>query len=180
MPVVSNTSPILNLAIIGYLDLLQQQFDMVYIPEAVQAELRLDEDLPGSSIMRQALKDGWLQVKPIQNMAFVQVLARELDNGEAEAIVLAVETDASRILLDEREARRVAKALNLSVTGVLGVLLSAQKAKHLPVSIATAIDALQEKAGFRLAESLVEAVLRETVKADRPGGVGEANEEKTV
>lgn len=106
MLTVSNTSPILNLAIIEHLNLLPQQFEEVWIPKAVQEELRLDEDLPGSSIIRQALEDGWLKVKPIENAAFVQVLARDLDRGEAEAIVLAIEIGADRILLDEREARR--------------------------------------------------------------------------
>jgi uncharacterized protein len=162
MPVVSNTSPILNLAIIGQLNLLRQQFNTIWIPGAVQDELRLDEELPGSSAIRQAIEEGWLLVKPVENAAFAQVLMRELDRGESEAIALAIERDASRILLDEREARRVAKGLNLSVTGVPGILLRAQEPQHLPVSIAAAIDALQEKAGFRLAESLVEAVLRES------------------
>jgi uncharacterized protein len=67
----------------------------------------------------------WLRVKPVENVAFAQVLARELDRGEAEAIVLAIEMGADRILLDERDARQLAKALRLPVTGVLGILLSA-------------------------------------------------------
>jgi uncharacterized protein len=142
MPVVSNTSPLLNLAVVGQLNLLRQQFNTIWMPGAVQDELRLDEELPGSSAIRQAIEEGWLLVKPVENAAFAQVLMRELDRGESEAIALAIERDASRILLDEREARRVAKGLNLSVTGVLGILLRAQEAQHLPVSIAAAIDAL--------------------------------------
>ena len=35
MPVVSNTSPVLNLAIIGQLDLLRRQFGEVWIPSVV-------------------------------------------------------------------------------------------------------------------------------------------------
>ena len=42
MPVVSNTSPILNLAIIGQLDLLRQQFGEVLIPPMVLQELKVD------------------------------------------------------------------------------------------------------------------------------------------
>jgi hypothetical protein len=71
MLTVSNTSPILNLAIIEHLNLLPQQFKEVWVPNGVLEELRLDEDLPGSSIIRQALADGWLKVKPIENAAFV-------------------------------------------------------------------------------------------------------------
>jgi predicted nucleic acid-binding protein len=47
MPVVSNTSPILNLAIIGRLDLLRQQFSEVLIPPMVLQELKVDTELPG-------------------------------------------------------------------------------------------------------------------------------------
>jgi len=40
MPAVSNTSPISNLALIGRLDLLLDQFHEVWIPNAVEAELQ--------------------------------------------------------------------------------------------------------------------------------------------
>ncbi len=161
MPVVSNTSPILNLAIIGHLHLLPEQFSTVLIPEAVYTELKLDEDLPGSNDIRIAIKAGWLQVKPIQNKPFQESLSRDLDRGEAEAIVLAIETNAKRILLDEREARRIAKTLELSVTGILGILLTAQKAGGLSFTLAQLIKVLQEDAGFYLAESLIQTVLQQ-------------------
>jgi uncharacterized protein len=161
MPVVSNTSPILNLAIIGHLHLLSEQFSTVLIPEAVYRELRLDEDLPGSNDIRIAIKAGWLQVKPIHNRAFQETLARDLDRGEAEAIVLAIETNAERIVLDEREARRIAKTLNLPVTGILGILLTAQNVGSLSFTLAQLIKALQEDAGFYLAEPLIQTVLQQ-------------------
>jgi predicted nucleic acid-binding protein len=39
MPAVSNTSPIFNLACIGRLELLHQQFGEVWIPPSVETEL---------------------------------------------------------------------------------------------------------------------------------------------
>jgi len=62
MLTISNTSPILNLAIIGQLDLLRRQFGLLYIPAVVRDELRPDEDLPGSIAIQRALNDGWLSV----------------------------------------------------------------------------------------------------------------------
>jgi predicted nucleic acid-binding protein len=47
MPVVSNTSPVLNLAIIGQLSLLREQFGEIWIPAAVWEELRNDERAAG-------------------------------------------------------------------------------------------------------------------------------------
>ena len=39
MKVVSNTSPLLNLALIGELSLLQHLFDRIFVPDAVRSEL---------------------------------------------------------------------------------------------------------------------------------------------
>ena len=103
MPVVSNTSPVLNLAIIGQLALLRDQCGEVWIPPAVLEELRVEEGLPGSQSVRKAMEAGWLQVKAVKDRALVQVLQRDLDKGEAEAIALAVQVGAECILLDEKE-----------------------------------------------------------------------------
>lgn len=62
MPIVSNTSPILNLAIIGQLHLLRKQFGEIRIPPAVFEELRIEDDLPGSQALRDAISSGWLLV----------------------------------------------------------------------------------------------------------------------
>ena len=73
MPVISNTSPLLNLAIIDQLDLLRQQFGEILIPKAVLEELRVEEMLPGSDHLREALVEGWLQVREVNNPSLVQL-----------------------------------------------------------------------------------------------------------
>jgi len=153
MPVVSNTSPVLNLAIVGQHSLLHEQFGEIWIPTAVLEELRVEEELPGSHAVREALEAGWLRVEEAKDQTLVQVLQRDLDRGEAEAIVLALQVKASRVLLDEREGRRIAKSLGLKVTGVLGILLRAQRAGKL-TSLRKAIDELQERAGSRIGTAL--------------------------
>ena len=50
----------------------------------------------------------------------------DLDPGEAEAIALAVEIGADRILMDEKEAGRLHSIIRSSRLGVLGVLLRAK------------------------------------------------------
>ena len=108
MLVVSNTSPILNLAIIDRLSLIREQFTTVIIPKGVLEELRVGENLPGSKKILEALDAKWLQVEEVQDSAMLRILKRELDSGEAEAITLALETRAQWVLLDESEARRIA------------------------------------------------------------------------
>jgi len=161
MPVVSNTSPLLNLAIIGRLSLLREQFGEIWIPAAVLEELRVEEDLPGSQSVREAMEAGWLRVEEVKDQALAQVLQRDLDRGEAEAIALAVQVEAEWTLLDEREGRRVAKSLGLKVTGVLGILLRARREGRLP-SLQKAMDELRERAGFRIGAELYADLIRES------------------
>ena len=63
MPVVSNTSPLLNLAIIGELELVCEQFTRVFVPPAVVEEFRLGEHRPGSGALRRAVESKWLVVE---------------------------------------------------------------------------------------------------------------------
>jgi len=161
MPVVSNTSSVLNLAIIDQLSLLHEQFDEIWIPTAVLGELRVEKDLPGSQAVRRALEAGWLRVEEVKDQMLAQVLQRDLDKGEAEAIVLALQMKAGRVLLDEREGRRVAKSLALNVTGVLGILLRARREDTLS-SLRKAMDELQKRAGFRIGTALYTDLLRES------------------
>ncbi len=164
MRVVSNTSPLLNLAIIGELERVREQLEHVLIPLAVREEFRLETDRPGVAPLRQALAEGWVHVEEISNRPFVEVLRRELDAGEAEALVLAVEQRASRVLLDEQEARRVSRTLGLPVTGALGILLAAYRAGRLP-SLRVAMQRLREEAGFWIAPSLEADLLAQSGEA---------------
>lgn len=155
MPVVSNTSPILNLAIVDQLELLRQQFGEILIPKAVLDELKVDEERPGSQAICEAIGSGWIQVQEASNEPLVQLLKQILDRGEAEAIALAIELKADWTLLDEREGRKVAKSLGLNVTGIL---LRAKQLGELE-SLQPVIDDLINKAGFRIAPELLAQIL---------------------
>ena len=161
MPAVSNTSPVLILAVVGRLSLLRQQFGEIRIPSAVLEELRVGEDLPGSQSVREAMEKGWLRVEEVKDLTFVQVLQRDLDSGEAEAIALALQVKAEWTLLDEREGRRVAKSLGLKVTGVLGILRRAWHEGELP-SLQREMEELREKAGFHIGAELFADLVRES------------------
>lgn len=158
MPIVSNTSPILNLAIVDQLELLHQQFGEILIPHAVLDELKVNEQRPGSQAIREAISSGWIQTQEVSNEPLAQLLKQTLDQGEAEAIALAIELEADWTLLDEREGRKVAKSLGLNVTGILGILLRAKQVGELE-SLQPVIDDLMNKAGFRIAPELLAQIL---------------------
>jgi hypothetical protein len=161
MLVVSNTSPILNLALIDRLALMRDQFTNVTIPKRVLEELRVGENLPGSKKILDALDAKWLQVEEVQDSAMLRILKRELDAGEAEAMALALKNSAKWVLLDESEARRIAKNLGLKVTGVLGILLRACRQKRIP-SLRTEMERLRENAGFYISDHLFKDLLKQS------------------
>ena len=109
MIVVSDTSPVLNLARIGRLQLLALLYYQVLIPPAVYDELTVSEsDLPPAIDLA---AEPWLMVATANDQKRVQELRKDLDRGEAEAIVLAIERRADLLLVDERRGRRLAKSV---------------------------------------------------------------------
>lgn len=147
MLVVSNTSPLLNLAIIGQLDLLRLQFEQVVIPSEVLQELRVDEALPGSKELASALTQTWLEVRALQNDTLQRALVSELDGGEAAAIALAVEMNVAQILMDESDGRARARTFGLQPIGVLGILLRAKREGQIS-SLRDLMAQLETEAGF--------------------------------
>lgn len=123
MIIVSDTSPLSNLAIVGYLSLLQQIYNKVIIPQAVAEELRNASD--EENLIAGVLSLDWIEVVSAKNLELISVLRNNhnLDRGEAEAIALALELNADELLIDERLGRREATRLGLPITGVLGILL---------------------------------------------------------
>jgi predicted nucleic acid-binding protein len=158
MPIVSNTSPILNLSNIGKLALLNKQFGEVIIPPAVLEELKLDSQFPGVNKIQKALDQGWMQVSLLEKSDVSQVLSGELDLGEAQAIALALEIGSPMILMDEYEGRQAAKSVGLSPIGILGVILREKKSNQ-EFSVTQTMDDLRHKAGFYLTEKLTQRIL---------------------
>lgn len=160
MIVVSDTSPITNLAAIGQLDLLRHLYSSIVIPEAVYNEMvSAGKPVPGA-IEVQTLS--WIQVQTIddaQRVAALQASQDNIDLGEAEAIALALELNAELLLMDERRGRALAQNCGLNVTGLLGVLLQA-KHKGLISLVRPVVDELIEEADFRLSNQLYQSILQ--------------------
>lgn len=115
MIVVSNTSPLTNLAAIGQFDLLRQLYGDLYIPEAVWDELNANGAIwPGRNEVDAA---SWIKRREVQNRTAVNALLDDLDIGEAETIVLALELHADLLLLDESDDRHHAQRLGLAGNG---------------------------------------------------------------
>jgi predicted nucleic acid-binding protein len=144
MIVVSDASPILNLAIVERLGLLRDLFHDVVVPFTVSEELAR-YGVP--------LQEEWMRVVVAVGVTELSRLRESLDAGEAEAIIVAQEISADLILLDERRGRREAQSRGLTVTGVLGVLAAA-KAAGLISACRPVLDSMVDHAGFWIGEEL--------------------------
>lgn len=165
MPAVSNTSPLFNLAAIGQLNLLREQFGEVIVPNAVLDELQPIRDREEWEAIREALEEGWILAREVHNRETVRILTLDLDQGEAEAIALALELDQKpTLLIDESEGRSVAARLGLELTGVLGILLRAKEGERLE-SVRAAMIALRDKAGFYIQDELFQQVIHHAGEA---------------
>ena len=80
---------------------------------------------------------------------------QHLDEGESEAIALALEIRCNLILMDERLGTKIARTEGLSTIGLIGVLLLAKQKNIIPAL------KLKSKAGFWLGASLLEQVLHD-------------------
>lgn len=160
MIVVSDTSPITNLAAIGQLDLLRQLYTTIVIPVAVYNEMVAVARLVPGAVEVQTLS--WIQTQTVANVQSVidiQISQDDIDRGEAEAIILALELKADLLLMDERRGRALAANYGLSVTGLLGVLLQAKRNGFIP-AVKPVMDQLIEEADFRISNQLYTIVLQ--------------------
>ena len=85
---VTNSTCLIGLERIGRLDLLPRVFSKVFAPPMVAAEV-------GREV-------GWLTVQVVKNSAVVATLSTQMDEGEAEAIALAMELGDFLLILDDK------------------------------------------------------------------------------
>ena len=154
---VVDTSPLIFLPKLGRLNLLQAGADTVCVPRAVMDEIRAKPDEATQLIERAS--QSWLTVREVHNRQAVEILLADLGLGEAEVIVLAKEIDADRVVMDDLDARRFARRVDLNLVGAMGLLLAARLRGEIP-SLREDMEQLQAF-GFHVAPSLADALLRE-------------------
>lgn len=132
MRALCNTSPIMDLSIIGHLELLWELFD-IYIPQEVYNEVVnvASDQAIGKHELRNAVDKGFIKVHEVIDQEFVLKSFGRLHKGELEVIVGAKEIGASIVIIDEKSARNFAEALMLKPLGLLGILKLAKHKKRL-------------------------------------------------
>ena len=118
--VVANTTPLIALADIGQLELLKHLYGEILIPQAVLDEI---ESEPAKSMVSNA---SWIKKVIIEAADKKNMFKARLHAGEIEAIILAEESQADLIIMDDNAAKKTAKYLGYNVTGTLGILIRAK------------------------------------------------------
>lgn len=160
MIVISNTTPLIGLSLLGRFDLLKSLFNEITIPLAVYNELVVKgAGRIGANEIANGVNEGWVHIKDVPSTPILMALKVDLDEGESEAITLALEQHADLLLMDERRGRAKAKALELEVTGTIGVLLLARE-KGIAIDLQSELVQLQ-KHGFRIRDSLIQQIIQQ-------------------
>ncbi len=158
MIIVSDTSPVSNLLLIGRLDLLRQLYRSVVVPTSVDTEIRMLKGL-GKDISEYE-NAIWIKVLTPKDQAKTSFFKSILDPGEAEAIALALELNCDFLLIDERIGTKVARENGLRTLGLVGVLVNAKEQKFIP-QVRPILEELRSVAGFWLTDKFFERVLSE-------------------
>jgi predicted nucleic acid-binding protein len=151
--VVSDTSPLSYLHLIGRLELLRLLYGKVVIPPAVDKEIRSAERL------HEKLDRSFIEVVGPRDKEKVTELLSEIDRGESEAIVLALELGADLLLIDEATGRDVAARLGLRRIGLLGIFLEAKR-RNIIQMVSSEVESLVKQTNFRIRSEVLAEVLR--------------------
>jgi predicted nucleic acid-binding protein len=152
MILVADCSALVALSVCGSLNLLEQLFASVVVPETVYLEATQPDKKQA-----QALKT-FLQGKVRQvNLETYVFLDAYADAGETEAMLLYKQLAADKLLIDDKRGRKVAKINQISTIGSLGVLLVA-KEKGLIVEVAPLLQQI-EQSDIYLSPDLIATVL---------------------
>lgn len=158
--IITNTSPIIALAMIDRLSLLWELFAKVYVPKAVFKELvtSSSENDHGRREIQEAVKEEKIAIYSVKDELLVKQMYGKLHHGELEVIIGGKELDIDFVLIDEKAARNMAKNFFLTPIGTLGILRLAKSQGKID-KIKPYLDNLIFN-DYRIGKSLYERVLK--------------------
>ena len=147
--IVSDSTALIVLFDLDRVELLENLFEVVYITPIVLEEISAKYPIVLPSFMK---------VEALKHDELFNSLKRLLDLGESESIALAKEKNLS-LIIDEKRGRKIAKGVDLTVIGLLGVVYLNVKKGFLTKD--EAIGFLDDTVvhGYRISGKMVDDVL---------------------
>lgn len=159
--VIVNSTPLIALCHVNQLKVLKQLYGEIIIPKAVYDEISVKEDSVCKKNVDESLD--WIHVQEIQNQMAKTMFKSQLHDGEVEVMILAMEQQADVVVIDDQNAKKYAKYLELPVTGTLGVLMKAKQKGYLS-ELKPVLDVMVQN-GIYIKPSLVELCLKQVGEA---------------
>ncbi len=144
--IIADTSCLILYEKIDRIGILQEMFSDLLVTKEVAAEFG---ELPG-----------WITIQEATEKEQYKKLAEELGKGEASSIALALESEESLLIIDERKGRKIAEDLGVDIIGSLGVLVKAKE--RGVINEVREILELIDRTDFRISPSVRDAVLRQS------------------
>lgn len=163
--VVSDAGPLIHLAQIGKLSLLEKLFSVVFVTEQVKVEV-FDEGIKlgcaDAKALGKALADGWLKVKPFPKRLVRSALklaeGENISRADAETLLLAADKKAE-LLVDEKLLSSLARMHGLHVWSTWTLFLEGLSRDYLKIGeIEEAVTELGRKK-FRLNAKQTQEIL---------------------
>jgi predicted nucleic acid-binding protein len=116
---VVNASPLILLGKTGHLGLLGALADQVAVPRAVADEVGAKPD-GGATLQAISYAPSFVIVE--NEAATPEIFSWDLGAGETQVLAHALAHKVERVVIDDLEARRCAKAMGLGIIGTLGIV----------------------------------------------------------
>jgi predicted nucleic acid-binding protein len=144
--IISDSTTLIVLFELDRLDLLSNLFAEIIMPDAVYQEISAKSSIDLPDFMR---------VQQVPDSEMLEILKTVLDEGESEAIALALEQKLP-LIIDEKKGRKIALREGIDIIGLLGIVYLNIKKGH--ISKKDAKDFLSDATtrGYRIADRLVD------------------------
>ncbi|BAZ80382.1 DUF3368 domain-containing protein [Sphaerospermopsis kisseleviana CS-549] len=157
MKIVFNSSPLIFLSRLDFLDLFLTMEAEFLLPESVKEEISAKQD-QSSIHINKLISENKLTVQKVQLVSLANRLNEFLGIGESEAITLGVELQPDYIILDDFAARKEAIRLGLNIKGTLAIIRKLQLDGKINISD---LDILYQKirdVNFRIKREIFDSI----------------------
>ncbi len=156
---VFNTSPIIFLTKLEYIDNVLSIFNECYVPDAVLKEINKKNDEVKVKVGELLISKKIIK-KQISHWKLFKKLNKYLDVGESQAITLGVEIEPDFIVLDDNAARCQARRVGLEVIGSLGLIKYLIDGEKIVVNDLKVLYNRLRSVSFRISRPIFDAIFQ--------------------
>lgn len=160
MKIVFNSSPLIFLSRLDFLEKFLAIDDDFYLPKTVQIEINVKQDQATDDIQKM-IDNEKLIVQEINLISLANRLHDRLGKGESDAIALGIELQTDYIILDDYAARKEARRLGLNVKGTLAVICKLLKEDKIIIDDLDSFYQKIRKINFRVNREVFDSIFND-------------------